>query len=105
MAVNASQVALGKLFDTIEHFFRRLEVYTKIPPIAGLTDIIVDIMVAVLSVLALATKEIKRGKLSEYFWEWAVSSDLLVLRKAPEEVIGKNRDRGCSWIAEQTNAK
>lgn len=96
MAVNASQAALRKLIDTIEHFFRRLEVYTTIPPIAGLTGIIVDIMVAVLSVLALATKEIKRGKLSEYFWEWAVSSDLLVLRKALEEVIGKDRDRGCS---------
>jgi len=65
MTVNASQVACSNLFDRIEHFFRRLEVYTKIPPTAGLTDIIVDIMVAVLSVLAFATKEIKRSKLSK----------------------------------------
>ena len=65
MGVNASQVVLGKLFDRIEHFFRRLEVYTKISPITGLTGILVDIMVAVLSVLAFATKEIKRSKLSK----------------------------------------
>jgi len=39
--------------------FRRLEVYIEVPPTAGMTDIIVKIMVEFLSILAIATKEIK----------------------------------------------
>jgi hypothetical protein len=61
-AAGATQAALGGLFDRIEHFFKRLEVYIEIPPPAGLTNIIVEIMVEVISVLALATKEITGGK-------------------------------------------
>jgi len=48
-AAGATQAALGDLFDRIEHFFKRLEVYIEIPPSAGLKDIIVEIMVEVIS--------------------------------------------------------
>ena len=34
-------------------------------PTAAMTDIIVEIMVEVLTILAIATKELKRGRLSE----------------------------------------
>jgi hypothetical protein len=53
------------LFIRIEHFFRRLEVYTGITPTVPMTQIIVDIMVELLSILAIATKEAKVGRLSE----------------------------------------
>ena len=53
------------LFIRIEHSFRRLEVYTSIIPTVGMTDVVVDIMVEVLSILAIATKEAKFGRLSE----------------------------------------
>jgi len=49
----------------MEFFFRRLEVYTVVPLTAGMTDIIVEIMMEVLMVLAIATKEMKRGRMSE----------------------------------------
>jgi hypothetical protein len=53
------------LFERIETFFRRLEVYIEVPPTAGLMDIMVNAMVEVLSILAIATQEVKQRKTSE----------------------------------------
>jgi len=51
--------------------FRRLETYTKFPPTKEMTDIIIKVMVEVLLILALVTKEIKTGNLSELiFGDW-----------------------------------
>ena len=61
----ASRDKLIDLFNSIERFFQRLEIYTGITPTTAMTDIIVDIMVEVLTVLGIATKEVKRGRLSE----------------------------------------
>ena len=55
------------LFERIEMFFRRLEVYTNVPPTTEMMDTIILIMVEVLSVLGVATKEIRRGRMSEYW--------------------------------------
>ena len=62
---SASQEKLIELFDRIERFFLRLEIYTGITPTLAMTDIIIEIMVEVLAILAIATKEAKRGRLSE----------------------------------------
>ena len=51
----------------MEFFFRRLETYTAVPLTAGMTDIVVKIMLEVLTILAIATKEMKRGRMSESF--------------------------------------
>jgi hypothetical protein len=61
----ASRDRLTDLFNCIERFFQRLEIYTGITPTTAMTNIIVDIMVEVLTILAIATKEVKRGRLSE----------------------------------------
>ena len=63
--VRASQDTLVDIFERIESFFRRLEVYTEVPPTREMTDTIVQIMVEVLSILGIAIKEIKQGWLSE----------------------------------------
>ena len=47
-------------------FFRRLEIYTEVQPTAEMMDIIIQIMVEVISILGIATKEIKRSRISEY---------------------------------------
>ena len=44
----------------------RLGTYIELPPTAEMTDIIVKVMVEVLLILALVTKEIKQGKISEF---------------------------------------
>lgn len=56
---------LVDLFSRIERFFRRLESYTEVPPTTAMTGIIVDIMVEVLAILAIATKEIGQRRSSE----------------------------------------
>ena len=61
----ASRDKLLDLFNRIEHFFHRLEIYTSITPTTAMKDIIVEIMVEVLIILAMVTKEVKRGRLSE----------------------------------------
>ena len=53
------------LFGRIESFFRRLELYTEVRPTAAMTDIIVKIMVEILNILAIATKDIKQRRASE----------------------------------------
>ena len=45
--------------------FKRLETYSELPPTKEMTDIIIKVMVEVLLILALVTKEIKQGRLSE----------------------------------------
>ena len=61
----ASRDKLIDLFNCIERFFQRLEIYTGITPTTAMTNIIVDIMVEVLTILGMATKEVKRGRMSE----------------------------------------
>ena len=56
---------LADLLESVEHFLNRLDIYTKIPPTVGMTEMIVKILVGLLSILALATKQIRQGKLSE----------------------------------------
>ncbi len=62
----ASQENLIDIFERIEMFFRRLETYTQVPPTTEMMDTITQIMVEVLSILGVATKEIKQGRLSKY---------------------------------------
>ena len=47
-------------------FFRRLDVYTEVLPTTEMMDIVIQIIVEVLSILGIVTKEIKQGRLSKY---------------------------------------
>jgi hypothetical protein len=66
--VRASQDTLVDIFERIEMFFRRLETYVDVPPTAEMTDIVVQILVEVLSILGIATKEIKESRTSELYY-------------------------------------
>lgn len=63
--MNASYDALVDLFECVENFLRRLEIYTEIPLNPTMTDILIKIMVELLSVLALATKQVNEGRFSK----------------------------------------
>ncbi|KAI9467418.1 hypothetical protein BJY52DRAFT_67615 [Lactarius psammicola] len=73
--VDASQDALVDVFEHIENFFRRLETFTEVPQTPAMTDITVKIMVEVLDILAVATKEIKQSRASEKISEEAGGTD------------------------------
>ena len=62
----ASQDILVDVFERIEMFFRRLEVYTEVPPTPEMMNIIVRIMAEVLSIFGIAMKVIKQGRMSMY---------------------------------------
>jgi len=65
--VRAIRDNLIDIFERIEHFFRRLEVYTEVTPTTEMMDIIMTIMVEVLAILGIVTKDIKQGRTSELF--------------------------------------
>lgn len=65
VAVRAVQSTIADLLENIKKFFIRLEIYVKLPPMEEMTEIIVDVMVHLLHILALLTEEIKRGRISE----------------------------------------
>jgi hypothetical protein len=62
---SASRDKLIDIFNRIECFFHRLEIYISITPTTGMTKVIIDIMVEILTILGIATKEVKRGRFSE----------------------------------------
>jgi hypothetical protein len=63
--VRASQNTVLDILERIEMFFRRLDVYTEVEPTPEMMDMMVQITVEVLSILGIATKEIKQGRTSE----------------------------------------
>ena len=65
--VRDSEDALIELFGLLEFFFKRLEAYIKVRPTAAMTDIIFKIMVEVISILGIVTKEIGQGRFSMSF--------------------------------------
>ena len=60
----ASQDTIIDIFERIEMFFRRLETYTQVPATTEMMDMIIQIMVEVISILGIATKEINQSRLS-----------------------------------------
>jgi hypothetical protein len=62
--VRESYDAPADIFECIENFLRRLRVYTEIPLTSAMTEVVIKIMVELLSVLTLATKQINRGRFS-----------------------------------------
>ena len=65
MNVRASQETLIDIFERMENFFKRLEIYTNVSPTPEMMDMIVKIIVEVLSILGIAMKEMKESRTSE----------------------------------------
>ncbi|KAH8980601.1 hypothetical protein EDB86DRAFT_2979759 [Lactarius hatsudake] len=64
--VSSSYDALVDLFECIGNFLKRLQIYNDISLTPLMTEIIVKIMAELLSVLALATKQIKQGRFKKF---------------------------------------
>ena len=66
MNVRVSQGALFELFERLEAFFQRLEIYTEAALDQKMVDIVMKIMTEVLNIIGIATKEIKQGRTSKF---------------------------------------
>ena len=64
--VRASHSTIIDIFERIEYFFLRLETYIEVQPTSEMRDMIIKIMVEVLSILAIATKEINQYRMSRF---------------------------------------
>jgi hypothetical protein len=64
--ISASYDALIDLFASFENFLGRLNIYTGVPLASALTTVLVKILVELLATLALATKQVKQGRFSEF---------------------------------------
>jgi len=62
--VRESYDTIVDIFECIENFTSRLKIYMEIQPTLPMIETMVKIMVELLAVLALATKQIKQGRLS-----------------------------------------
>lgn len=63
--LSSYQDKLIDVFNRIEHFFQRLDIYTGITSNAAMMGSIVEIMVEVINILAFATREVGSGRLGE----------------------------------------
>ncbi|KAI0275599.1 hypothetical protein BGY98DRAFT_935673 [Russula aff. rugulosa BPL654] len=73
--VRAGQDALFEVFERIEAFFQRLEIYTNAALNQEMVDITTKIMVDVLNILGIATKEIRQGWTSKFLMYNCVAVD------------------------------
>ena len=51
-------------FERVETYFQRLEIYAEVPPTTEMMDAIIRITIEVVSILGLATNEIKQVRIS-----------------------------------------
>ena len=91
--VRAGQDALFEVFERIERFFERLEIYPKAAFNQEMVDIITKTMVEVLNVLGIATKEIRQGRTSTSFLYNCLAVYRTFLRKISKETDRKDRYR------------
>ncbi|KAI9438100.1 hypothetical protein H4582DRAFT_1878685, partial [Lactarius indigo] len=74
--VAASKDTLAELFERIGFFFNRLETYTEVTPTAAMTNISTKIMMEVLTIFGIATKELRRGSAKKLLKKLTGKTDL-----------------------------
>ena len=85
--IRASQEALFSLFERLEAFFQRLEIYALAALDQKMVNTITKIMVEVLNIIGIATKESKQGLTSTYFLYKQVSVDRAIFREMSKESL------------------
>ncbi|KAF8466110.1 hypothetical protein DFH94DRAFT_848535, partial [Russula ochroleuca] len=63
---SASYDTVVDLFASFERFLSRLSIYTGVPSTPALKNVLVEILVELLSTLALATKQVKQGRFKKF---------------------------------------
>lgn len=90
-SVRESYDALVEIFECVEGFLRRLMIYTKFerPPFA-MAEVVIKIMAELISVLALATKQINQGLFSESVLGNCHPKTYSVAEKYGRKLLGDN---------------
>jgi hypothetical protein len=88
--VVASHDKIIHLFERINFFLQRLNIYTEIPLTNDFTELLGKIMAELLSILAISTKAMTDRKMSELVHSLTPCLADYGLRKVPEEACGKD---------------
>lgn len=67
--------------QSIDRFLRRLDIYTQIPPTPAVDELVVEIMVEIISMLFLVTKEFEKRRSSE-----SLLADVLVYSELRSQI-------------------
>jgi len=98
--VSSDYDALRDLFECLGNFLKRLDVYINIAPDEMMTDIIIKIMVEMLSVVALAKKQIKRGRFRTFAKKLLGDSEIgAVLRRLDRLTHDEARTTGAQTLS------
>jgi histidine ammonia-lyase len=79
---------LVELLERVENFLRRLECYTEVPSTEAKMDIVEKVMVEVLSILAIATTEIKQSRISKLIARRMSQLTYLYLAQYGKKLLG-----------------
>ena len=81
---------LVNLFERVQFFLKRLGVHTcRITPTKEMAEILVKIMVEVLSILAIATKEVQQSRTSTYYIRTSTNRPIPCLNRNIFEETGR----------------
>jgi hypothetical protein len=90
--VTASHDTLVELFERIESFFKRLGVYTQVSLTTEMAEVFVKIVAEVLSILSIATTEVKRKRASEFLRDIRLTLQFsYLIRNIFQEIAGTDR--------------
>jgi hypothetical protein len=87
--VGASEDALFEVFEHLEAFFRRLEIYTEAALDPRMVDIVAKIMAEVLNILGITTNEIKQSRMSKRLLYGCMAADRTIFREISKEAVKK----------------
>ena len=84
--VRASDDALFEVFERLESFFQRLEIYTEAALDQKMVDLVAKIMAEVLNILGITTNKIKQGRMSKRLLYGCVAPDRTIFREISKAV-------------------
>ena len=64
-SIEASNDAVVDVLESVERFFRHIDIYTHLPHSPALDEMVVKIVLELLITLALATKQLTQGRMGE----------------------------------------
>ncbi|KAH9044962.1 hypothetical protein EDB83DRAFT_1564312 [Lactarius deliciosus] len=101
--VKASHDALVDLFGRIEGFFKRLKVYTETSSATDFAEVLVNVVVEVLNILSIATKEMEQSRAKTYLKKLVGMADIEDALKRLDNLIREEHQAATAQVLKVTS--
>ncbi|KAH8987258.1 hypothetical protein EDB92DRAFT_1876074 [Lactarius akahatsu] len=101
--VRASHDALVDLFGRIEGFFKRLKVYTETSSATDFAEVLVNVVVEVLNILSIATKEMEQSRAKIYLKKLVGMADIEDALKRLDDLIREEHQAATAQVLKLTS--